>query len=145
MTVKKYFQTVLDTLQGKTQGLKAVPQDRLDWAGSGALLDLFHETSGEDRSQLIRAIGQVIDKHAGPRALIAQLIHIASSLDLAEVEPQVRALRSKSFALQEPIKSAITNYLAFRQLKTTAESKPFRPTRATKNGNAKSPKKSRVK
>lgn len=83
MPASKYYQIVLDTLQGQTDQLKAVPPERLDWAGSGAMLDLFHQTSGENRAELIRAIGQVIRKHPAPPAIIAQLIHIASSLDLA--------------------------------------------------------------
>src|SRR5260370_26520875 len=134
MPASKYYQIVLDTLQGQTDQLKAVPPERLDWAGSGAMLDLFHQTSGENRAELIRAIGQVIRKHPAPPAVIAQLIHIASSLDLAEVESQVRELNPKPFASHEPVKGAIANYLAYRNLKIPAQSKSFGPARAAING-----------
>jgi hypothetical protein len=145
MAVSKYFQIVLNTLQGQTDSLKAVPPERLDWAGSGAMLDLFHQTSGDDRGELVHAIGQVIRKHPAPPAIIAQLIHIASSLDLSEVEPEVRDLQSTSFASQEPVKGAVANYLAYRKLKIPAEAKSVRPTRAAGNGKPKTPKRSPVK
>ena len=53
--------------------------------------------------------------------MIAQLIQIASGLDLAEVNPQVRKLQAEPFASQEPLRDAITNYLAFRRLNAPPE------------------------
>jgi hypothetical protein len=116
MAVSKYYQMVLDTLQGRTDALHAIPPERLDWAGPGAMLDLYRKTSGNNRSALIQAIGQVIQNHPVAPPVIAQLVLIAAGLDLAEVEPQVRRLQTKPFASQEPVKSAIINYLAFREL-----------------------------
>src|SRR5439155_18983803 len=54
-------------------------------------------------------------------AAIAELINIASGLDLAQVEPQIRKLQSQTFAAQEDVKRAITNYLALRTLSMAAE------------------------
>src|SRR4051812_22640512 len=103
MATNPFYQQILDTLQGDTEELRAIPRDRLDWAGPGALLDLFRKTSGGDRRALIGAVGQVIQKHAAPPPVLAQLIQIASSLDLAEVEPEVRKLQSLPLAADEPL------------------------------------------
>jgi hypothetical protein len=88
------------------------------------MLELYRKTSGSDREALIHAIGQVIQHHPAPPAVIAQLIDIASGLDLAEVEPQVRRLQIEPFGFQDPLRGAITNYLAFRRLNTLPESGP---------------------
>jgi hypothetical protein len=39
------------------------------------------------------------------------------------VEPQVRKLQEKHFASQEPLRGAITNFLAFRHLTASPETK----------------------
>ena len=121
MPVPRLYQAILETLQGRTEELRDIPPERLDWAGTGALLNLYRKTSGKDREALIGAIGRVILDHPASPAVIAQLIQIASGLDLAQVEPQVRALKEKPFASQEPLRGAITNYLAFRHLNTSPE------------------------
>jgi hypothetical protein len=116
MAADKYYQAIIDTLQGRTEELRDIPRERLDWSASGAVLELLRNTSGKDRSALIRALGQVIRKHPVPGPAIAQLIHIASSLDLAELEPQVRELQTSPVASEEPVKNAIANFLAYRKL-----------------------------
>ncbi len=121
MTVRKFYQTILETLQGRTEELRDIPLERLDWAGPGALLDLYRSTSGKDREALIGAMGRVIRDHPAAPAVIAQLVQIASGLDLAQVEPQVRQLQDEPFAADEPLRGAITNYLAFRGLNTSPE------------------------
>jgi hypothetical protein len=99
-----------------TKSLPARGFERLDWTGTSALLELYRQTSGTDRSEMIRAIGQVIHDHPGPETMIAQLINIASGLDLAQVEPEVRKLQNLPMATQEPLRGAIANYLAYREL-----------------------------
>ncbi|HEV2948056.1 MAG TPA: hypothetical protein VGX70_11815 [Gemmataceae bacterium] len=121
MTSKKYYRTILDTLQGESEELRAIPRERQDWAGSSGLIRLYRKTSGKDRSAMIHAIGQVIQNHPASPAIIAQLVDIASGLDLAEVEPEVRKLQAEPFGLQEPLRGAIINFLAFRQLTNKAE------------------------
>ncbi len=69
---------------------------------------------------MIHAIGQVIQDHPASPAVIAQLVDIASGLDLAEVEPQVRELQAEPFASREPLRGAIINFLAFRDLTSKA-------------------------
>jgi hypothetical protein len=59
------------------------------------------------------------------------LIDIASSFDFAEVEPEIRALQQEPFGTQEPVRTAIANFLAFRGLPvqtvvTKDEAKPGR-------------------
>jgi hypothetical protein len=127
MAVNKYYQVVLDTFQGQTDDLKPIPRERLDWAGPGAMLDLFRRTSGSDRTEIVRAIAQIISDHPAPPAVIAQLVSIASSLDLAEVEPEVRKLQSQPISDKEPLKGAIINFLAFRQLAARVPTEPTEP------------------
>lgn len=112
-----YVEKVLHTLLEQ----KDQREPNLNWAGSGAVLELFHKTSGASRQELIRAIGQIIQGHRAPAAAIAQLIQIASSLDLSEIEPNVRALELEPFGSEEPVKGAIGNYLAFRKLQIPAQ------------------------
>lgn len=118
MTDGKYDRLVVDTLEGRTGELRSIPTTALDWSGSGALLDLYRGTSGNERSELIESIGRVIEQHSALPTTLAQLIHIAACLDLAQVEPQVRGLQPATIAQTEPVKSAVANYLAFRALKT---------------------------
>jgi hypothetical protein len=116
MAMGKYYRAILDTLQGRTEELRAIPPERLDWTGVAALLALIRKTSGKDRTEIIRSIGQVIRNHTASPSVIAELVNIASSLDLAEVEPEVRGLRATPFGDQQPLRDAITNFLAFRAL-----------------------------
>ena len=141
MTVSKYYQMILDTVQGRTDELRLLPPERLDWAGPGALLQLYRKTSGSNRTEFIHAIGQVIEDHPARPAAIAQLVLLASSLDLAELEPQVRKLQAKPVAFQEPLRSAILNFLAFRQLNTPPQAVEPRRTangKQSKDRNARS-------
>ncbi len=120
MTDKEYRRAIVDALEGQTDQLRTIPRERLDWAGPGALLALYRKTSGNDRVALVRAIGKVIEDHAVRAPIRAELIQIASSLDLAELEPIVRRLRDKPPAAEEPLRSAIANFLAFRDLDTSS-------------------------
>lgn len=116
LNVDQYYDEITRTLQGQTPALRAIPTDRLDWSGSGAVLELYDKTSGTDRENVIRAIGVIIDKATEPPSVIAQVIHIASSLNLAQLEPSVLRLRTTSLASVEPVRTALTNYFAYRQL-----------------------------
>jgi hypothetical protein len=116
MASTDYQKLVLDTLQGKTPELREIPTERLDWSGPGALIRLFDRTSGAERSALVQAIGQIIRYRSSPLPVIAQLIDFASGFDLAEVEPEVRALQSEPVASEEPLRRSILNYLAYRKL-----------------------------
>ena len=46
MNVRNFYDAILETLQGQTEALKDIPPERLDWAGPGALLELYRETAG---------------------------------------------------------------------------------------------------
>jgi hypothetical protein len=96
--------TILSALEGQTADLRELPAARRDWGGTGTILQLFESTTGKDRSAFIEAVGQVIENHSASAPAIAELIHIASSLDLAQVEPQVRKLQGQKFAAQEDVK-----------------------------------------
>ena len=124
MAVSKFYQAILDTLQGQTDELRAIPPERLDWDCTSAMLALYRRTSGPDRTALIRAMGQVIEDHSASPAVIAELVNIASGLDLAELEPQVRQLQGDPLAATGQLKDAVTNYLAFRQLDESCDAAP---------------------
>jgi hypothetical protein len=121
MTVQKYRKLIVDTLQGHAIKLRQIPQEQLDWEGVSSLLAIYRQTSGKNRSDLIRAIGAEIEDGLAPKPVLAQLIQIASSLDLAEVEPQVRELQSKPVAVDQLLHAAITNFLTFRQMSASPE------------------------
>src|SRR5260370_16528038 len=127
MADNAFHQTILDTLQGQTDQLRTIPPERLDWAGPGAFLQLYRQTSGSDRTALIRAVGEILDEHSAPTPVLAQLVQFASALELAEVEPQIRRLQAEAIAAQEPLQDAITNYLPFRQLTDPPTTVPTPP------------------
>ena len=120
MAATNFHRAVLDTLQGSTGDLDKISPERLDWAGTSAFLNLYHRTTGRDRRDLIGAIGDVIEQHQARPEVLALLIQIASSLDIAEVEPEVRRLRAAPIAEREPLRAAISNYLSFRQLRPSS-------------------------
>jgi hypothetical protein len=60
----------------------------------------------------------VIQDHPASPSALAQLVNLAASLDLAEVEPQVRKLQLEEVARAEPLGGVIRNHLAFRNLHT---------------------------
>jgi hypothetical protein len=124
MAANKYRKLILDTLEGKTPQLQEIPPQRLDWNGPGALLELYHRTSGKDRVAIIRAIGNIVREHAGTPPVLAQLIDIASALELAEVEPDVRALQSDPLGSQEPLRASIENFLAYRKMMADGQAPP---------------------
>jgi len=121
MKSNAYHQAIHDALQGRSEQLRDIPATRLDWAGTGLFLQLFESTSGKNRARFIEAVGRIIEEHELPPAALAELIHLASSLDLAQVEPQVRKLQTEDYGSQQDVKRAIVNYLALRNF--SAESK----------------------
>jgi len=124
MATSDYYQLVQDTLLGKTPATAGIPAERLDWSGLGAVLRLYEAASGPERDQLVQALGRIIEEGKGPPSLLAQVLHLAASLDLAQLEPSVQKLKTKAAASQEPVQSALANYLAFRQLATYQPEQP---------------------
>ena len=122
-----YYEKITDTLHGKTPELSEIPEERLDWSGLTALLKLFHKTSGQDRQEIIQAMGQIIEGGEEPPHIIAQLLQIVSSLDLAELEPSVERLEEKYVAQEEPLRSAISNFKAYRKLNTQSRTESAVP------------------
>lgn len=119
MTDAQFRELILKTLEGETPELSQIPPARRDWSGTAALYELFDRTAGEDREAMIRAMGQLIRQHPAPESVIAELVDIATSLDLAQVEPDVRALQENGVAATEPLRGTVSNYLALRKLSRT--------------------------
>jgi hypothetical protein len=115
-SMNDYCQIIQDTLEGQTPALRNTPRERIDWGGMEAVLELYEASSGEDRENMIRALGRIIEEGKAPSEVIAQVLHFASSLDITQVEPSVQKLRAKRIASTEPIRGALENYFAFRQV-----------------------------
>jgi len=80
---------------------------------------LYKKTSGSERVQIVDAMERILKEGSGqPPAVTAQLVHIAASLDIAQLEPAVKELASKAPTLGDPVRKAVDNFLAFRQLRS---------------------------
>ena len=115
-----YYDEIIDALTGETPQLRGIPKQRLDWSGCAAVLELYDKTWVRgDREDFIRDMGRVIEDTEDrlPPYVVAQVLHIATSLEIAQVAPNVQKLSSKVTGSKEPVKTAIGNYLAFRQLR----------------------------
>lgn len=113
-----FYQLIVDALAGSAHELGNVPLDRLDWEGVSVLLSIYDATSGEEREQIIRAFGQILEEGEQSPEILAQVVQVASNLNVSQVTPSVERLQQKSIASKEPLRSAIMNFFAFRQLRT---------------------------
>lgn len=118
MAAINYHDQILLTLKGETPEFADITYERLDWSGVEAVLNLYGRTSGPDRDAIIQAMGRIVEEAAQPPELLAQVLQIAASLDIAQIEPAVKKLAATALATEEPVKSAVTNYLAFRSVYT---------------------------
>jgi hypothetical protein len=109
MAVKEFYEEIISAL-------REPEQRRLDWGGSGAVLELYESAGGEERDELIRAMGRIIEEDEDP-SVVAQLIHIASSLDIAQVEPNVEHLKEKHLEEDDVVGKAVNNFLALRRFR----------------------------
>jgi hypothetical protein len=116
-----YYHEITKVLQGQVAGFEGIPRERLDWGPSSAVLAMYGATSGHERDEIIRAMGQIIENTAEPPFVIAQVLHIAACLDIAQIEPSVEKLRITAIASQEPVRSALQTYRSFRQLKNPSQ------------------------
>jgi hypothetical protein len=116
MDTNGYSESIVRILKGQTAELQEF-KERLDWSGSGAVLEMYNSTSGVEREQFISALGQIIEEGEEPAPVIAQLIHIASSLNITQIEPSIRKLKTRTVASEEPVRGAIQNFLAYRNLR----------------------------
>jgi hypothetical protein len=112
-----YYREITTVLQGKTSQFERIPADRLDWAPSSVVLAMYSATSGTERDEIIRAMRQIVANAAEPAAVIAQILHIAACLDIAQLDPSVETLQRTSLASQEPVQSALQTYRSFCRLR----------------------------
>lgn len=120
-----FYDAVVRLLVGEDPELGDPSLDRLDWAGVSAVLRLYEQTEGAEREAVIRALGRIIEDGRQEPFVVAQVLDLASSLDLSQVQPSVRRLGERALAAEEPVRGALDNYLAFRRLRTSSA----RPTR----------------
>lgn len=118
MKTNAYYDAIIESLEGKTHELQDIPSDRLDWAGPGAVLELYDKASKNDRGSIIDAIEQIVKDDKLSPVLVAQTVYIAACLDIAQIEESVQCLQDSSRASMHPaLRDAVANYLAFRHLR----------------------------
>lgn len=111
-----FYDAIVDRLTGRTPDLRAIPPERLDWWGIEAVLRLFNQTAGEEREALIDALGDIITEDDQP-IVVAQVVHLVASLDLAQLEPVVARLRDRSLVQDDIVKAEVNTYFAYRALR----------------------------
>jgi hypothetical protein len=117
MARAEYYETIISILKGEPYTAQGIPPDRLDWEGPGALLELYEKADASAREKIVYAMGQIIELHEAPPEVIAEIIYMAATLDLVQIEPQVRHLHSKKeFSEWNILSDAITTYLTIREL-----------------------------
>lgn len=112
----KYGRAITDALKGETTELRGIPQERLDWSGYTQAFTIYNRTAGGERTAAIRGIGRIIEDGTEPPAILAQLVEFAADHDLSQVTPSVERLGQMPVAQQEPVRTAVQNYQALRQL-----------------------------
>jgi hypothetical protein len=113
-----YYHEITTVLQGKSSQFENIPSERLDWAPSSVVLAMYSATSGSERDEIIRAMGQIVANATEPPPVIAQVLHIAACLDIAQLDPSVETLQKTTIASQEPVQSALQTYRSFRRLRS---------------------------
>jgi hypothetical protein len=126
---RRFYQIVVKMLTGQASasGTQRLSLERLDWAGVGAVLSLYEQTEGPEREAIIRAIGQIIEDGKQEPFVVAQVLDLASSLDLAQVQTNVQRLSKSASASHEPVQSALANYLVFRRMRSAARQEVASP------------------
>jgi hypothetical protein len=115
MNTSTYREKIVKALQGQLKDMQNVDPSRLEWAGVSAVLELYDKAPGTDRDAIIDAFRTIIrDKSLAPD-LVAQAIDLASCLDMAQVETEVKARETPT---TDPLLlRSVHNYLAFRHLR----------------------------
>jgi hypothetical protein len=120
MTSEGFQHEILAALEGAHEESEGITRDRLDWGGMSAVLALYDRTAGHDRDEFIKAVQCIIEDGDAEPTTLAQVIQIASSLDLSQAEPSVKRLQEeRELAREEPVKSAINSFLIFRRVRST--------------------------
>ncbi len=115
ITEQRYESLITDMLEGRTPALREF-REHLDGAGLSSVLALYQSTGGEDRAAIIHAMGNIIAHGDAAPGILAQVINLATNLDISQVEPSVEQLRAQKIAHEQPVRDAIVNFLAYREL-----------------------------
>ena len=114
--VDAYYATIVDLITGQAPRLRSIPFDRLDWEGVSAVLALYDQAAGGYRTAMIDAMGLIVEDGRQPAWIVAQVIDLATSLDLAQIQPSIDRLAKSPLASEEPVRGALGNYLTARRL-----------------------------
>lgn len=116
MSVTSYYATIVNALHGKGEGIE-VPPERADWSGPGLVLELYDTaTSADDRAEFVEAMRKILAESEEPAEVLAELVQLASVLDLVQLEPTIVGLRTSSRRSDPLLSRAIDNYVAYRRV-----------------------------
>ena len=100
------------------------PEDQRNFDGTGLLLQLYDSTERDDRNEIIKAMGDLIETSENPR-LVAQLVQFANALDLVQLYYNVERLRdSGRFIDIDYMQDAIKDYFNIRDFRMGNYPKP---------------------
>ena len=106
-----YYEWISATLQGTTEQLAHIPEERLDFQGLDVAMFKYREIEGEDRDEFIRGLGQVIERSDQTPKLAADAVQLARGLKIRGLEPAVQKLAKTEATTFEPLATGILRYL----------------------------------
>ncbi len=113
-----YYKMLIDMLRGKVHDRPEIVPSRADLEGVDAVIELFQASGGEKRSQVIEAMGQIIQNADRFPDVASQVLSLASAFDLAQLEPKVISLRGQDFLEKHALlREQVDNFLAYRQVR----------------------------
>ena len=114
--IRFYDQEITSMLQGQTLELQE-HANRLDWQGVGAVLNLYDHAIGKNRDRFIMAMRRIVaNAEAKPPLVVAQVIDLASSLEITQISPTVDRIAGLPVAQSDPVKTAVEQYQLRREL-----------------------------
>lgn len=108
--IETYKRHIIDMLDGRIPELRGIPRERLGWSGISAFHVWYGGLSGKDRKAAIGAMRKIIENGTASTEVVAQVINLATSLGLTQLEPQVRKLKKNPIAKIDFVKDAINEF-----------------------------------
>ncbi len=108
-----YKQLIVDALEGKD-----VPEERRErhlnyFGGYELVILLYNATSGDKRDSFIKAMGQIIEDDAQSLITRVQVIDLARSWDISELEASVRKIADTPEASEDPLKGVVQGFIFY--------------------------------
>lgn len=113
----RFVNQIISFLTGSAPELSGIPHDRLDWAGMSRILALYSSLEGDDRDAFIDALKRIIEEGEESAEVLADVVVIATNLDISQAAPSINSLVRKPVSEEEPLHSAIYNFRALRDFR----------------------------